>query len=274
VIQSNFRDVTSVVKNSKFQELYYQKGGVDGVLFDLGVSSHQIDNVERGFAFRFESSPLDMRMDQELIQTNHITAKDLINNLDTEDLARLLSTYGEDSRSHRIANELVACRPFESAGGVQRALRRIIPEQQLTKSLARIFQALRIVVNDELGALSTALSSLHEIVRPGGRLVVLSYHSLEDRLVKQLLQKPRKTRLSPLVPQSPSPPPAAEGVSDPPSLASGAKWSFTHTISPNAAPHWVAVEAGVITPSREEVKRNSRSRSAKMRVGERVGEGV
>lgn len=159
---------------------------VDGLLADLGVSSHQFDTADRGFSFRFDA-PLDMRMNQQ----GKRTAADLVNSLDEAALAELLRTYGEVDHPRKVARRIVEARAAERIGSTARlveALRPLARRGEEHSFLAQVFQALRIAVNDELGALECLLRESAEVVRPGGRLVVMSYHSLEDRLVKNWMR--------------------------------------------------------------------------------------
>lgn len=159
---------------------------VDGMLADLGVSSHQFDTAGRGFSFRFDA-PLDMRMNQRAGRT----AADLVNTLDEQALARVLRNYGEVEQAPKVARRLVqarAERAFETTGELAEALRPMARRGDEHGFLAQVFQALRIAVNDELSSLAQLLRESAEVVRPGGRLVVLSYHSLEDRMVKNWMR--------------------------------------------------------------------------------------
>ena len=159
---------------------------VDGLLADLGVSSHQFDTAARGFSFRHEG-PLDMRMDRRARRT----AADLVNAADEAGLTRVLRTYGEVDAPHRVARCILrasAGKRITTTGHLVDALRPVTPRQDASGFLAQVFQALRIAVNDELGSLERLLTESPSIIRPGGRLVVISYHSLEDRLVKNWMR--------------------------------------------------------------------------------------
>lgn len=159
---------------------------VDGLLADLGVSSHQFDTAGRGFSFRFDA-PLDMRMNRKSART----AADLVNALDEAALAALLRNYGEVDHPHKVARQLVQARaqaPIATTGRLAEVLRPLAKRGEENSFLAQVFQALRIAVNDELGALGQLLQDSAEVVRPGGRLVVMSYHSLEDRMVKNWMR--------------------------------------------------------------------------------------
>lgn len=173
-----------------FMERFLRYGGqpqVDGILADLGVSSHQFDTGERGFSFRFEG-PLDMRMDTQ----SGTTAAQLLQELQEDDLAQLLGRYGDVERPRRVARHLAAYRahrPLDTTTALREAVEPLtMAPSKRHKFMARIFQALRIAVNNELQALETFLEQSVRCLRPGGRLVVISYHSAEDRQVKQFLQ--------------------------------------------------------------------------------------
>ncbi len=156
---------------------------VDGILLDLGLSSMQVDQPERGFAFRHEG-PLDMRFDPG---GDEPTAAELLNGLDAEELADIFYRYGEERQSRQIARMIVKQRPFESTGQLAGAIEALAPRHRSDKihPATRVFQALRIAVNDELSTLERTLPLALDLLRPGGRLAVISFHSLEDRIVKQ-----------------------------------------------------------------------------------------
>jgi 16S rRNA (cytosine1402-N4)-methyltransferase len=165
-------------------ELGFDK--VDGVLLDLGLSSFQLDDPLRGFAFRFDS-PLDMRFDP----SGGTTAADLINTLPERDLADLIYAYSEERHSRRIARAIVAARPITTTTALADLVRRASPgaQRQQIHPATRTFQALRIAVNDELSELERALPQAVGLLKPGGRLAVISFHSLEDRIVKQFMKR-------------------------------------------------------------------------------------
>ena len=174
--RANFRRLAEVVEATAFQP-------VDGILFDIGVSSPQLDEGERGFSFH-QDTPLDMRMDPE----GAVTARDLVNQLPAPELARILSEYGEERWAKRIAEFIVQRRPLETTGELVEAIKAAIPAAARRTGphpARRTFQALRIAVNDELGALQTGLEQALQVLAPGGRLAVITFHSLEDRIVKQ-----------------------------------------------------------------------------------------
>jgi 16S rRNA (cytosine1402-N4)-methyltransferase len=215
---------------------------INGLLLDLGVSSHQFDEADRGFSFRGDER-LDMRMDQRQLET----AWDLTNKTDEKALAGLLWEYGEERESRRIARGIVAARPVNTTGDLREVVERVVGGRYLTKSLARVFQALRIAVNRELDQLRDVLAQAVELIAPEGRLVVISYHSLEDRIVKEFIRRQAE------VPEDQRNPfargPAAEG-------------------------RLRIVTRKPVIPGDEEIARNSRARSAKMRVAERTDVGT
>jgi len=165
-------------------------GKVDGVLLDVGVSSYQLDSAERGFSFRMDA-PLDMRMDTR----QEITAASLVNTLDEKELERIFREYGEEEFGARVARALVAARaarPVETTGRLAEIVLMAIPKKFHGRRIhpaTKVFQALRIAVNDELGSLKEGLAGGMEVLRPGGRFVVISFHSLEDRIVKNAFRE-------------------------------------------------------------------------------------
>ncbi len=215
---------------------------VDGLLLDLGLSSRQLDEAERGFSF-LKEGPLDMRFDPREGET----AADLINNLSAEELARIFRRYGEEPHSNRIARLIVAHRPLRTTGELARLIageigRRGRPGRH---PATQVFQALRIAVNDELGEIERGLASAVELLRPGGRLAVISFHSLEDRLVKQFFRRESRDCVCP--PEQPV-------------CTCGARASLKRVVRK-------AVKA---TP--EEIAANPRSRSARLRVAAKMNE--
>ncbi len=207
---------------------------IDGLLLDLGVSSHQIDAPERGFSFRNEG-PLDMRMDPQ----RGLTAAQVVNEWGERDLREVLRQYGEEPRAGSIAQAIVEARPLDTTRDLAEVVEACVPPPDAVKSLTRVFQALRIVVNAELDELESVLEQGTECVRPGGRIAAISYHSLEDRRVKRYLRygnfegEPRRDLYGNLV-----------------------------------AP-WTETPRGPIEVRDAEVKANPRSRSARLRVAER-----
>ena len=214
---------------------YYGLDGVDGILADLGVALHHFDDVNRGFTFRADA-PLDMRMNRSA----SFTARELLNNYSAERLADVLYLYGELRQSRRLAAAIVAARPLSTTGELVDAVRPLLKPSQEKKELSMVFQALRIEVNGELDALRKLLAQSLEVLNPGGRLAIITYHSLEDRLVKNFMRSGN-----------------VEGRQE--------KDFYGRVNTP-----WRVVTGKVIVPSEEEVARNPRSRSAKLRVAELI----
>ena len=229
-IPQNFR----YFKN--FIQLYHG-GQIDGVLADLGVSSHQFDTPEKGFSTRFDG-PLDMRMSQ--MTPND--AATVVNTYDHADLTRILRLYGEMQQPNLIASDIVMARenePIKTTEQLKAAVQRRLPRGKENKVLAQLFQALRIEVNQELEALSAFLTQCADVLKPGGRLVVMSYHSLEDRIVKNFMKTGN-----------------AEGKEE--------KDFYGNLLTP-----YHIITRKPIVPSDEETESNSRARSAKLRIAER-----
>lgn len=178
-VRSNFRYLYNWMR-------YYGVEQLDAVLADLGVSSHQFDEGELGFSFRFDAK-LDMRMNRR----EGLTAADIVNTYNEERLADIFYLYGELLNSRKLASVIVKARaqaPIETTGQLYEIVKRLFGREREKKEMAKLFQALRIEVNEEMEALKEMLQSATELLRPGGRLVVLTYHSLEDRLVKNLMK--------------------------------------------------------------------------------------
>ena len=213
---------------------YYGLRHVDGILADLGVSFHHFDDVERGFTFRADA-PLDMRMNQG----SSFTAGDLVNTYTEEQLADVLYLYGELRQSRRLAAAIAKARLVTSTGALVDAVRPLLKPSQQKKELSMVFQALRIEVNGELEVLRRLLEQSVELLNPGGRLAVITYHSLEDRLVKNFMRSGN-----------------IEGKME--------KDFYGRLTTPLRA------VGKVIAPADDEVERNPRSRSAKLRVAEKV----
>ena len=229
-IQQNFR----YMKN--FLQLYCG-GKVDGILADLGVSSYQFDTPEKGFSTRFNGR-LDMRMNQNAA----VDAASIVNTYDVSSLASVLSRYGELRNAMSIADAITMAReakPIETTDELKEAVARFLPRGSENKVLAQIFQALRIEVNEEMKVLEAFLSQCADVLNPGGRLVVLSYHSLEDRLVKNFMKTGN-----------------ADGNLE--------KDFFGNQLTP-----YKLMTSKPIIPTDEEIQMNSRARSAKLRVAER-----
>ena len=214
---------------------------VSGVLLDLGVSSPQVDRADRGFSYRLDA-PLDMRMDP----TAGPTAAELVNEVPVGDLTALLVANGEGRLAGRIARAIVAARPIETTDRLAGIVAAAVPAPARRRGhpARRVFQALRIAVNDELGQLGTVLPTALDLLSPGGRLVVISYHSGEDRLVKSALARA-----------------AAGGCTCPPGLPCVC----------GARPEHALVFRGARKPSAAEVERNHRAKSARLRAVERIG---
>lgn len=204
---------------------------IDGLLGDLGVSSHQFDSTERGFSIRFDA-PLDMRMDQ----SRERTAAEIINTYSVEDLTEVLRQYGELRNAWPVAKLLVKMRPINTSAELIQAVKPFAPRGAEHKFHAQLFQALRIEVNEELTVLKEMLQQAAQLLTPGGRMVIISYHSLEDRLVKDFFRTGN-----------------FEGIPN--------KDFFGHLSRPLEPVH-----TKPIVPSEEEIQRNTRARSAKMRT--------
>ena len=214
---------------------------LDGILLDLGLSSHQIDDGQRGFTFSADSA-LDMRMNRE----ERLTAADILNEYDLNSLTDIFRKYGEEKFSRRIANRIVKIRvqkPFKRSGDLTAVIDSCTPYKMRIKTYARIFQALRIEVNEELRIIEDTLEESLNYLNKGGRIIVISYHSLEDRLVKDFLKREENPCTCP--PEIPY-------------CVCGKKAAIKR------------IKPYLIRPDEEEIKINPRARSAKMRVGERV----
>ena len=222
-IEGKFGDMAALVPDAFY----------DGIVFDLGVSSPQIDNPERGFSFK-KDGPLDMRMEKK-----GLSAADVVNTFDAKDIADILWKYGEERRSRAIAKAIVENRPFETTKQLADIVRPVVGFERKGFDLeTRTFQALRLYVNDELGELERGLEASEKLLKKGGRLVVVSFHSLEDKIVKTFLRKksggtPHASRYRPELPQQ--------------------------------KPTFELKDRKAILPTEEEIKQNSRSRSAKLR---------
>lgn len=223
-LHGNFAEMESLLVGQGVTE-------VDGILLDLGVSSHQINVAERGFAFGADG-PLDMRMDTSTTET----AADVLNHISESELTDLLRTFGEEPRARRISRAIVAARPLTTTAQLADVVRSSVPFKEEVKSLSRVFQAIRIYVNDELVALRRALISALRLLKPGGRLVVIAYHSLEDRPVKQFLKYGNFNNQP------------------------------VHDFYGNLLTPWEMVTRHVVQPDEDEVAANPRSRSARLRV--------
>jgi len=233
LIHENFRHI------KRFLRLYGVKQ-VDGILADLGVSSHQFDTAERGFSTRFDG-PLDGRMDQR--ESN--TASHILNTYEVNDLTRIFRLYGELKNAYKISLTIANTReeqPFTSIQQLKDRLEKLSPRHKENRFFAQIFQALRIEVNQEIEALEEMLNQCAQLLKPHGRLVVLSYHSLEDRLAKNLIKTGN-----------------TEGI-------------LHKDFYGNIENSWRAINRKPIIASEEEKELNSRARSAKLRIAEKIDE--
>lgn len=232
---------TLIHQNFRFMKNNLRVHGVvevDGILADLGISSHQINERERGFSTRFDAD-LDMRMDQ----VGTLNARDVVNTYPEEELHRIFGMYGEIQNARTLARTLVAARviePIVTVSQLKRAVEAVVPKKRENKYYAQVFQALRIEVNKELQALEAFLLQSADLLKTGGRLVVMSYHSLEDRLVKNFIAKGK-----------------FKGEVE--------KDFFGNEIKPLRA-----VNRKVMVASAEEVEANNRARSAKLRIAEKI----
>lgn len=227
-VAQNFRYLKKFCKLNGFKQ-------VDGILADLGVSSHQFDSAERGFSIRFDAE-LDMRMDQ----TSDLTAKKVINEYDEADLHRIFGMYGEIQNAKTLAKTIIVARlrePINTIAQLKEVVKPLVKRGKENQYYAQLFQAVRIEVNQELEALQEMLEQTAEILKPGGRLVVMSYHSLEDRLVKNFINKGK-----------------FRGEVE--------KDFFGNEIKP-----FEQLTRKAIVPKEEEIKENNRARSAKLRIG-------
>jgi 16S rRNA (cytosine1402-N4)-methyltransferase len=229
---ANFRDLGEAAGLLGFKE-------VDGILMDLGFSSRQMAEPQRGFSFS-QDGPLDMRMDPRRGRS----AADLVNELPEEQLADILWRYGEERYSRRIARAIVAARPLRTTGQLAELVARQVGHREKIHPATRTFQALRIAVNGELDALSSALPQARDLLRPGGRLAVISFHSLEDRMVKRFFQQESRDCICP--PEAP--------------ICTCGHQATIRIITRKP-----------VRPAQAEVNRNPRSRSAKLRIAERLG---
>lgn len=231
-VHGNFRFIKNFLR-------YYGEASVDGILADLGVSFHHFDDSSRGFSFRFGEGVLDMRMNRD----NSTDAKKVINTYGPEELIRIFKLYGDLKNAKKITDRIVkrrAEKEIVTTGDLLDTVRPIVNPKQEKKELAQIFQALRMEVNREVDALAEFLAQTTQLLKPGGRLAVITYHSVEDRMVKNFIRSGN-----------------IEGKAE--------TDFFGRTQSPLRA-----VNNKVIVPSDEEVERNPRSRSAKLRIAERI----
>lgn len=226
-VRNNFRFLRGCLRDEGVEQ-------VDGILADLGVSSHHFDTEERGFSFRYDAE-LDMRMNQK----GKLSAREVINQYEMEELARIFREYGELNQAGRIARALVRAREFGeivTIADLKEAVQPLIPRGDESKFLAKLFQAIRIEVNREMDALKMMLEQALKVLKPGGRLVVITYHSLEDRLVKNFMRNGN-----------------FEGKAE--------KDFFGQVSTP-----FEVITRKTIVPLADEIERNNRSRSAKLRA--------
>lgn len=230
-VRHNFRYIYHFLK-------YLNHIPVDGILGDLGVSSHHFDEVDRGFSFRFDAA-LDMRMNKKTTQT----AADILNSYTEDELIRLFRTYGEIANARRLVGEISKFKsqqPFKTTNDLREIASKIAPRRDATRFLSQVFQALRIEVNGEMEALREMLQQTITLLKPGGRLVVISYHSLEDRMVKNFMRTGDVDK--------------AQAETD----------IYGHTDVP-----FKIITRKVMVPSDEEIEQNPRARSAKLRIAEK-----
>ena len=230
-VRSNFRYLRNWMR-------YYGVEYIDGLLADLGVSSHHFDDETRGFSFRFDA-PLDMRMNKR----SGMTAAEILNNYDEEQLADIFYIYGEIKNARKVASAIIKARgvkAIETTGDLMQVTENLFHREREKKETAKLFQALRIEVNHEMEALKEMLYGAQDVLREGGRLSVITYHSLEDRIVKNIMKAGN-----------------AEGKVN--------QDFFGHTVAP-----FQQISNKVIVPNEEEQQRNPRSRSAKLRIAERL----
>ncbi len=234
LVRANFRSLAMVLDQLNISK-------VDGVLLDLGVSSRQLDVADRGFSFQ-QPGPLDMRMDQ----AGPVRAADLVNHASEEELTRIFRQYGEEPAASRVAAAIVKARrqqPVEDTLTLVKIVETVIPKRGPKNPATRVFQALRIAVNDELGAVTAGLEAVTARLNPGGRLAVITFHSLEDRIVKNFCRETTSLTLD--RPEWPAP-------------------------RPNSQYAYRVLSRRAIQPSEAEKAANPRSRSAKLRALERI----
>lgn len=236
LVNGNFRDLKTIARAQNFTPVH-------GVLFDLGISSMQLAEKDRGFSFQTDA-PLDMRFSES--QT--LTAATILNDYEEDDIANLIWEFGEERHSRRIARAIVRARPLTTTTQLAEVIRKAAPDgRSRIHPATRTFQALRIAVNDELASLTSSLEQARDVLGPSGRLVVISFHSLEDRIVKRFLTRESKDCICP--PEQPT-------------CTCGHKASLR------------ILTKRPIAPGAEEVRRNPRSRSAKLRAAERLAGGA
>ena len=232
LIHNNFRFIHNYT-------LLHAEEGLDGILADLGVSSHQFDTADRGFSFRFPQAPLDMRMNVQ----GGKTASDIVNSYTQEELEKIFRLYGEVDNAHQLARLVAAGReaaPILTTDDLDNAIAAALPSFAQHKYLAKVYQALRIEVNEEMRALEKFLSGAAASLKPGGRLVVITYHSLEDRMVKNFIRSGNIAGIE------------------------------TKDVFGRSSAPLKAVGRKPILPEEEEIAGNTRARSAKLRIAEKI----
>lgn len=229
--EANFSHMPALLHNQEIDE-------VDGILLDLGLSSFQIDIPEKGFSY-MKDGPLDMRFSDASSET----AAKFINTAEEEEIAYVIKRYGEERYARKIARSIIVHRPMSGTAELREAVAAVTPESFLIKTLSRVFQAIRIHVNRELDVLEQTLNASLTLLKAGGRLAVISYHSLEDRVVKNFIKQAEQDCICP--------PELPECMCD--------HEQVMHNLTKN-----------IITPSEEEIRTNPRARSAKLRVAERL----
>jgi 16S rRNA (cytosine1402-N4)-methyltransferase len=238
IVQDNFANLRTRLALERIKN-------IDGILFDLGVSSHQINQPERGFSFSLEGK-LDMRMNAE----NEVTAYEIINHFDPKELKRIFLEYGEEKEAGKIARAIAEARSkkqLETTLDLANIIDQSVFSKQKIKAKARVFQALRIYINGEMEALRIALSDAVKMLNPGGRIIVISYHSLEDRIVKKFFQYEEKECVCPT--------------------------NFPKCICGKKSTLKILTNKPLI-PSEDEISHNPRARSAKMRIAEKKADPV
>ncbi len=233
LINNNYKFLKNFLK-------FHKALPVDGILADLGISSHQIDDAGRGFSIRYDEAFIDLRMDNR----NKLSGSDILNNYEENLLISVFRNYGELDNARRIAEQIVSYRrnkKIEKVIDLKIALGSLAQKGAENKFFAKVFQALRIEVNDELGSLKEALLQTTEVLKPGGRLVIISYHSLEDRLVKNFMRSGN-----------------FEGIIEKDMLFGDFKVPFK------------LINKKPIVPDEKEIQENNRSRSAKLRIAEKI----
>lgn len=230
IVHANFSSIAEVIDSTAFKSVH-------GILMDLGISSHQIDSTVRGFSFK-STGPLDMRMDARQAGS----AADFLNTADADSIQNVIRRYGEEKQSRRIAQAIVNARlekPLDTTEDLRAVIEQAVSPVHLNKTLARVFQAIRIYVNDELSVLERTLNDVYPYLCQGGRMVVISYHSLEDRIVKQFFRD--------IVTEDPNNPYRSTKVEQ----------------------RFTLINKKPVIPDEDEISRNPRARSARLRAAEK-----